>query len=149
MMKKSLLPLSLRATARAAWAVRGASRSLERHSTAASQSIPFVDISPFLAPAARPAGTDQELRKRETAVTLGAACENVGFFYVTNHGVDPSLVTAVQQMARRFFEQDAKCKAQAQMKRVGLSMGRGYQQLVLKLLKVPFIVTHAVNVPGH
>ena len=133
MMTTSLLPLSLRATARAAWAVRGASRSLERHSTAASQSIPFVDISPFLAPAARPAGTDQELRKRETAVTLGAACENVGFFYVTNHGVDPSLVTAVQQMARRFFEQDAKCKAQAQMKRVGLSMGRGYQQLVLKL----------------
>ena len=134
MMKKSLLPLSLRATARAAWAVRGASRSLERHSTAASQSIPFVDISPFLSPASRPAGTDQELRhrKRETAATLGAACENVGFFYVTNHGVDPSLVTAVQQMARRFFEQDAKCKAQAEMKRVGPSIGRGYQQLVLK-----------------
>jgi isopenicillin N synthase-like dioxygenase len=119
-------------------AVRGAWRSLaggrRRHSAAASQSIPFVDISPFLSPASRPAGTDQELRhrKRETAATLGAACENVGFFYVTNHGVDPSLVTAVQQMARRFFEQDAKCKAQAEMKRVGPSIGRGYQQLVLK-----------------
>ena len=108
--------------------------SLRRHSAASSQSIPFVDISPFLAPATRPAGTDQELRqrKRETAVTLGAACENVGFFYVTNHGVDPSLVTAVQRMARRFFEQDAKCKAQAEMKRVGPSMGRGYQQLAMK-----------------
>ena len=115
--------------AAAACLPRAGARRLHHEGT--SPRIPLVDISPFLrgTAAAAPPPTELRQRQRETAAALGAACEQVGFFYVTNHGVDADLVAAVQHMARRFFEQDEACKSLSEMQRAGRSMGRGYQKL--------------------
>lgn len=49
-----------------------------------------------------------------TAEELARACEEVGFFYVTNHGVAPELIENLTREARAFFEQpmDEKVKIQ-------------------------------------
>lgn len=82
------------ALARAALGCRSlgvrSSRALATGPVASTQSIPIIDIGPFL----EPAGTCPRRRQQQqqTSAALGAACEHVGFFYVTNHGVDAALL---------------------------------------------------------
>lgn len=55
--------------------------------------IPRIDIA---------ASGDAALRPRLAAALVGAA-EEVGFMYVTGHGIDPDLLDAVFEQARAFF----------------------------------------------
>lgn len=58
-------------------------------------SIPLIDLGPF-----RTGGREERAR---VADEIGAACRNVGFFYVTNHGVPQELIDRVFGQSRRFF----------------------------------------------
>lgn len=63
--------------------------------------IPVIDVS------ALSQGGD---RMAEVAAAIGAACRDVGFFYVTGHPVPPTLSGAVFSAAARFFAQDEAVK---------------------------------------
>jgi isopenicillin N synthase-like dioxygenase len=58
-------------------------------------SIPLIDIADLRS-------ADLEKRKAVAAKILDA-CERVGFFYVTNHGVPESVLQSVYEVADRFF----------------------------------------------
>jgi isopenicillin N synthase-like dioxygenase len=62
---------------------------------AKADTIPVIDLAPFLrgTPAARTA----------TAQRIGAACRDIGFFYITNHGVPDALIAETFAQAKRFF----------------------------------------------
>ena len=49
--------------------------------------------------------------RRAVAGEIGAACRNIGFFYVTNHGVPDTLLAQTFAEARRFFGQPDDIKA--------------------------------------
>jgi len=57
--------------------------------------VPVVDLGPFLS-------GDLDARKR-VAKDLDAACRNVGFFYVVNHGVSRALIADTFAAAKCFF----------------------------------------------
>jgi len=57
--------------------------------------IPVVDFAPFLK------GSPAE--RRAVARKIGRACRNIGFFYLTGHGIPRSMVDGVFAEARRFF----------------------------------------------
>ncbi|KAG8907719.1 hypothetical protein FRB99_002515 [Tulasnella sp. 403] len=59
-------------------------------------SIPIIDIGNMT-------NSDFRLRK-DVAMKIRDACINVGFFYITNHGVDQSLIDSVVAQAKRFFD---------------------------------------------
>ena len=58
-------------------------------------SIPLIDLGPFLA------GTADD--RARVATEIGKACRDIGFFYVTNHGVPQTLIDAVFAQSKRFF----------------------------------------------
>ncbi len=60
----------------------------------ADESIPILDLGPYLAGAA---GAD--LRR---AAELRRACEEIGFYFITGHGVPQSLIDAAFSEAARF-----------------------------------------------
>lgn len=62
--------------------------------------IPQIDAGPLLSDAPDQALIDE----------LAAACTDVGFFYVRNHGVPRQLITALRHEAGRFFEQPMASK---------------------------------------
>jgi isopenicillin N synthase-like dioxygenase len=64
--------------------------------------IPVIDMGPFLD------GTPEQ--RRAVARQVGAACRNIGFFYVVNHGVPQALVDRTFAEAKRFFDQPAEAK---------------------------------------
>jgi isopenicillin N synthase-like dioxygenase len=64
-----------------------------RPRTLAFASIPLIDLAPFLD------GSDRQ----GVADRIGAACREVGFLYVANHGIPASLTAAAMAQARRFF----------------------------------------------
>lgn len=57
--------------------------------------IPTIDIAAL--------GSNDEAVRRRVAHTIGAACEDTGFFTVTNHGVHSSTVRDAFREARRLF----------------------------------------------
>jgi len=59
------------------------------------------------------------------ARNLDEACAEFGFFYVTGHGVDPALVTALETLARQFFALPLEQKLAIAMSRGGPAW-RGY-----------------------
>lgn len=54
--------------------------------------IPVIDIAPLLAGDFSP------------AAAIGRACREVGFFYITHHGVPQAVIDAVYAQAKRFFD---------------------------------------------
>jgi isopenicillin N synthase-like dioxygenase len=68
--------------------------------------LPVIDISPFVDAEKM---KDVEARK-QVAQQIHHACAEVGFFYITNHGVAPELVEGVLSMAREFFGQPVEEK---------------------------------------
>ncbi|MEN6543481.1 2-oxoglutarate and iron-dependent oxygenase domain-containing protein [Parvibaculum sp.] len=58
-------------------------------------SIPLIDIADLTHP--------DRARRETVARKIGEACEHVGFFYVTNHGVPQALLDAIYGVADRFF----------------------------------------------
>lgn len=65
--------------------------------------IPIIDIAPFRSggPAAQ----------RAVATEIGEACASNGFFLITGHGFDPTLLADCYAAAREFFELPADEKA--------------------------------------
>ena len=57
--------------------------------------IPVIDFGPFLK------GSSAE--RRAVARKIGEACRNIGFFYLTGHGIPRSMVDGVFGEAKRFF----------------------------------------------
>jgi isopenicillin N synthase-like dioxygenase len=56
--------------------------------------IPAIDMGPFLDGSDRPG----------VAGRIGRACRDVGFLYLTNHGIPAELVDAAMAQARQFFD---------------------------------------------
>lgn len=66
-------------------------------STTTLPSLPIIDISPFLSE------TPDEAAKTKTARSLYSACHNIGFFYLTGHGISTEVQRSVLDAAREFF----------------------------------------------
>ncbi len=66
--------------------------------------IPLIDLAPLF-------GGDAAARAA-TARQIGAACRDIGFFYVTNHGVPAALVERAFVQSARFFALPAAQKAE-------------------------------------
>ncbi|TFJ79924.1 hypothetical protein NSK_008732 [Nannochloropsis salina CCMP1776] len=66
-------------------------------SSSSTTTIPVIDLSPFVDPHA------SESSKTQCAEAVHHAAVNVGFLYVKNHGVDPSIMDGALAHARAFF----------------------------------------------
>ena len=70
-------------------------------------SLPIIDISPLLSSLQEPSGrcsgppgtSEEELVMQQ----IEEACREVGFFYVTGHGVSEELQRRLEQQAQQFF----------------------------------------------
>lgn len=92
------------------------------NSSAHRPSLPIIDLSDLLS--GDPA---------DVARAIGKACRETGFFYISNHGIDPSLQQAVFTEARRFFalpEQDKRALDKAHSR-----ANRGYEALRAQTLE--------------
>ncbi len=86
--------------------------------------IPLIDVAASL-------GGDLSAR-RAVAEQIGAAARDLGFFYVTNHGVDEALIREQLAFTRRFFAMPASKKDA-----IGLEFStctRGYERLGAQVL---------------
>jgi isopenicillin N synthase-like dioxygenase len=70
-----------------------------------SETIPLIDIGPSF-------GND-ERAKMAVAAEIGKACRQIGFFQITNHGVNLSARQGIMQQARRFFHELPREKKEA------------------------------------
>lgn len=89
-------------------------------------SLPIIDISPFLSP------SSSEGTRNKTAQALYTACHDVGFFYLTGHGIPEKTQQAVLDAAREFFlNASEEEKAMIMRKEVdeGGDGARGWQKL--------------------
>ena len=59
------------------------------------EAVPVVDFAPFL--------EGDEAGKRRVAAEIGAACEGIGFFYLTHHGVPAATTDSIFAASRQFF----------------------------------------------
>ncbi|RFD18836.1 isopenicillin N synthase family oxygenase [Komagataeibacter melaceti] len=80
-----------------------------------SHDIPVIDITRLRE------GTPAE--RREVAAALGRACRETGFFYITGHGVDPSLLRAVFDASHALFALPDAEKERIARSRVGHNRG--------------------------
>jgi isopenicillin N synthase-like dioxygenase len=88
-----------------------------------SSSIPVIDIGPYLD------GSD----KQGVAVLVGQACQEIGFFMISGHGIDLSLLKAVQSVSTDFFDQSLAQKQKCQAP-FGLGyMGEGTENVAATL----------------
>ncbi|HEY3842558.1 MAG TPA: 2-oxoglutarate and iron-dependent oxygenase domain-containing protein [Acidimicrobiales bacterium] len=78
--------------------------------------VPLIDISPL-----REGGPGADL----VGKSLDAACREVGFFYVSGHGVDQELIDRLQGLARSLFARPEAEKAEIAMAKAG-SAWRGW-----------------------
>jgi isopenicillin N synthase-like dioxygenase len=88
-----------------------------------TNTLPAIDLAPI-------AEGDAGLRK--VADAIGAACRDVGFFYVVNHGVSRSLMDDAFAVSQRFFARPLAEKAAIAMDVVGGN--RGYSGLMREAL---------------
>src|SRR5829696_2617122 len=91
----------------------GARRRDRRHHDRALRSmmsLPVIDLSDPLPDVAR---------------SVGAACRERGFFYLTGHGVPPDLLADLEAVSRKFFALPLPAKQQIAMARGGRAW-RGY-----------------------
>jgi isopenicillin N synthase-like dioxygenase len=64
--------------------------------------IPIIDFGPFL--------SGDAAARKAVALKIGEACRNIGFFYLTGHGVPAAMPAAVFREAKRFFALPAEQK---------------------------------------
>jgi isopenicillin N synthase-like dioxygenase len=77
--------------------------------------VPVIDVHPFLT------GSAQD--QRRVAAEVAAACEHIGFFQITGHGVDESFVADTYRAARAFFDLPEGAKAQVAQPSPGVVRG--------------------------
>lgn len=63
-------------------------------STAATNALPLLDISLL---------NGSETERQEFLTALRHAARDIGFFYLTGHGIDPALLQQIQTLSREFF----------------------------------------------
>lgn len=89
--------------------------------------VPVIDFSPCL----DPYSTEEDRKK--TALEIDKACREVGFFYLSNHGVDEELRASMLRTARTFFESATEQEKKAiSIKPAGTDNGddaRGFQKV--------------------
>ena len=74
---------------------------------------PVIDVAPFLS------GADRS----GVARAIGRACEDIGFFTIVGHGVDPTLVRRMYDVSRAFFDLPAAEKQKVRRPRPEQSRG--------------------------
>jgi isopenicillin N synthase-like dioxygenase len=80
-----------------------------------ASSLPIIDLTPLLK-GSDPAGV---------AVEIGDACRELGFFYVTNHGISAETLAALDAASRKFFALPEQEKMKIAMAKGGRAW-RGY-----------------------
>mmetsp|Transcript_11303 Transcript_11303/g.24175 ORF Transcript_11303/g.24175 Transcript_11303/m.24175 type:complete len:410 (-) Transcript_11303:65-1294(-) len=81
-----------------------------------STSIPVIDILPLVNLAADPTPTKSiPDEAQNVALQIAEACQTVGFFAITNHGVDHFVVNDALSAARDFFSLDSTIKSAVSM----------------------------------
>src|SRR4051794_17061523 len=83
-------------------------------------SLPIIDITPFL-------DLSQAAHKPVCAQQIRTACRDVGFFYLTGHGVPPELMKDVLDVSREFFALPEEEKQLISI--ANNDKARGYQRL--------------------
>lgn len=78
-------------------------------------SIPIIDLEPWFVGDAH--------AKRQVAQTVNITCRDIGFMYVSNHGVSRELVDETFQQARRFFSLPDEEKLQVHYEKSGRHRG--------------------------
>ena len=81
--------------------------------------IPIIDVTPLL--------TGSPQQAYAVARELGGACREVGFFYITGHGVPPALMDRVFDSSAAFFSGPASIREAASFS--GPGSNRGYIRL--------------------
>lgn len=90
--------------------------------------LPVIDVGPLVSqPPEENAAPHQSAAVAAVASSLHSACRDVGFFYVTNHGVPPAVSDAVLQLAHQWFNLPASVKHSCLLS--AGSAYRGYQPL--------------------
>ena len=82
-------------------------------------SIPIIDVAPLLSQTATAEA------RQDVVNAIGAACQDIGFFQVTGHGVATNLQERLQECSRHFFSLPRATKRQIEMAKAGLRW-RGY-----------------------
>lgn len=77
----------------------------------APMTLPVIDMAPLF-------GDDADA-KQKVASDIGRACEDVGFFYVSGHGLSPELFARLEAAAHQFFSLPASAKARVSMEHAG------------------------------
>ena len=80
--------------------------------------IPLIDFGPFLN------GTDED--RQRVSNEIGDACRNVGFFYLSNHGIPSITIENVYKQAKRFFSQSIEEKMKLYIGSCPFNNNRGY-----------------------
>ncbi|MGB0664745.1 MAG: isopenicillin N synthase family dioxygenase [Pontibacterium sp.] len=79
--------------------------------------LPIIDISPL---------TSGDLQaQNDVAFAIDKACREVGFFYVTGHGIEPEIMEALMQHAHDFFDLPFETKQQIDITRSNNHRGYG------------------------
>lgn len=79
--------------------------------------LPLIDIAPLI--------SGDRPERHDVAEAIDRACRSLGFFRITGHGLDPTLLTRLDQHSRVFFEQSNEIKADVAMPNAG-SAWRGW-----------------------
>lgn len=79
-------------------------------------SLPIIDVSPLVENANDTSAVAVEIRE---------ACTNIGFFYITGHGIDESLQNQLELLSQKFFELPESVKNSIRMEYGGKAW-RGY-----------------------
>ncbi|KAG1663803.1 hypothetical protein FOA52_004361 [Chlamydomonas sp. UWO 241] len=77
--------------------------------------VPIIDVSPLTQISDAP--TDARAVER-VATEVGAACRDVGFFYVTGHGISEELQLRLERLSTQFFSRPLE-----QKREIGMSKG--------------------------
>jgi isopenicillin N synthase-like dioxygenase len=79
--------------------------------------VPVIDIGPFLA--------GDAASRISTPQAVARACEEIGFFTIVRHGVDPALIAAATSASRQFF--DLPVEEKARVRSADPAIPRGYR----------------------
>jgi isopenicillin N synthase-like dioxygenase len=90
------------------------------HVAAEGTAVPVIDLTRFLA-------DPNSAEGKEVVARVAAACEAIGFFVITGHGVPTSAVDAIQNQSAYFFTRPIDFKMKIRRPAPGVS--RGFNRL--------------------
>src|SRR5271166_2613299 len=88
-----------------------------------TRALPVIDLGRL---------SDDGASLAEVAASIGAACRDIGFFYVVDHGVSPGLMEEAFAQSRRFFALPLPEKQAIAIEKIGGN--RGYSGLLHEAL---------------